>query len=480
MPAAAEVRQMLHRIKLDNAARSAQIGGKIQNSAHEAAFFLAEPDTFVYSAAEAQHQRQQQQQRRHRDLQQEHAKRMRTFSDGDSLFARAGRAAQEMGSFTSMPKVIPAASECDCDADVTYPPPDAREELPEFLARCSRHLTSLPPPIQRKWINNSNNINNSSSTNSSSSNDDERSSVINEDNNASESGEKIRVLQWNVLSQALGTKNDNFVQCPASALRWQTRRFRMLEEVARHDADVVCLQEVDHFEFLRKSLSALGYEGRFFPKPDSPCLYLDENTGPDGCAIFWKADRFEMTRSESRVIEVWSVESNQVVLTTTLRSRADPSVRLCVATTHLKARNGALLSTLRNEQGKDIVQFLADNVEAEDEDAAVILTGDFNAEPTEPVFTTVTDSKLGLDSAYTPDTYTTWKIREDGEHKQTLDYIFYSRDRMSVEAVLEMPSGEDIGGARLPSAAFASDHLSLVADLRLRKKTKTEDEAAEN
>ena len=86
----------------------------------------------------------------------------------------------------------------------------------------------------------------------------------------------------------------------------------------------------------------------------------------------------------------------QVVLTTTLRSRADPeAVRLCVATTHLKARNGALLSTLRNEQGKDIVQFLADNVEAEDEDAAVILTGDFNAEPTEPVFTTVTGSKLG-------------------------------------------------------------------------------------
>ena len=85
----------------------------------------------------------------------------------------------------------------------------------------------------------------------------------------------------------------------------------------------------------------------------------------------------------------------QVVLTTTLRSRTDPSVKVCVATTHLKARNGALLSTLRNEQGKDIVQFLADNVEAEDEDAAVILTGDFNAEPTEPVFTTVTDSKLG-------------------------------------------------------------------------------------
>ena len=94
MPAAAEVRQMLHRIKLDNAARHAQItsGGKIQNSTHSAAVaavpFLAESDAFVYSAAEAQHERQRQRERNQR----EHVKRMRTLSDGDSLFARAAQA----------------------------------------------------------------------------------------------------------------------------------------------------------------------------------------------------------------------------------------------------------------------------------------------------------------------------------------------------------------------------------------------------
>ena len=102
MPAAAEVRQMLHRIKLDNAARHAQIngagcsgGGKIQNSTHVAsasasasAAFLAESDAFVYCAAEAQHQRQQQRLRGQR----EHVKRLRTLSDGDSLFARAAQA----------------------------------------------------------------------------------------------------------------------------------------------------------------------------------------------------------------------------------------------------------------------------------------------------------------------------------------------------------------------------------------------------
>ena len=44
------------------------------------------------------------------------------------------------------------------------------------------------------------------------------------------------------LLLALGTKNDNFVRCPKPALEWRTRRFRMLEEIARHDADVICLQ----------------------------------------------------------------------------------------------------------------------------------------------------------------------------------------------------------------------------------------------
>ena len=64
-------------------------GGKIQNSSAAAEAFLAESDAFVYSAAEAQHQRLQQRMRNQR----EHAKRLRTLSDGDSLFARAAQSA---------------------------------------------------------------------------------------------------------------------------------------------------------------------------------------------------------------------------------------------------------------------------------------------------------------------------------------------------------------------------------------------------
>ena len=97
--------------------------------------------------------------------------------------------------------------------------------------------------------------------------------------------------------------------------------------------------------------------------------------------------------------------------------------------------------------------------------------------------------------------YTTWKIREDGEHIQTLDYIFYHSpsttlpldtnsdadddmynkiqdntqttaqsliSSIQVEKVLDFPTGDQISPDRLPSLAYASDHLSLLADFKFK------------
>jgi len=190
------------------------------------------------------------------------------------------------------------------------------------------------------------------------------------------------------LFAALGTGNDNFVKCPSQALEWPTRRFRMIEEIAQHNADVICLQEIDHFNFFRKALATLGYVGHFTPKPDSPCLYLADNSGPDGCAIFYKKDKFDLVTLDSRVLEVWNVQSNQVVLSATLKSKKTGQ-EVVFATTHLKARNGALMPTLRNEQGKDLMEYL--NVQAQG--LPTVVTGDFNAEPNEPVYQTMTNNK---------------------------------------------------------------------------------------
>lgn len=150
---------------------------------------------------------------------------------------------------------------------------------------------------------------------------------------------------------------------------------------------------------------------------------------------------------------------------------------ICVVTTHLKARNGALLSTLRNEQGKDLLEFVSQHSKGR----PLLMCGDFNAEPTEPVYSTILNHKsLGLASAYAnlnPDKsapsenrepeYTTWKVREEGEVCHTIDYIFYSGDSLKVEAGLEFPTGEEVGPGRVPSFRYPSDHFSLVCDFRI-------------
>lgn len=172
--------------------------------------------------------------------------------------------------------------------------------------------------------------------------------------------------------------------CPDEALTWDVRKYQILQEIIQNNPDVICLQEVDHFKFLQSMLKTQNYEGIFFPKPDSPCLYIKENNGPDGCAIFYKRNKYEVINCATRVLEVWRVQSNQVAIALNLRVH-ETGREFTVATTHLKARNGALLSKLRNEQGKDLLQFVhsvADN-------RPVIMCGDFNAEPIEPVYSTI-------------------------------------------------------------------------------------------
>lgn len=131
---------------------------------------------------------------------------------------------------------------------------------------------------------------------------------------------------------------------------------------------------------------------------------------------------------------------------------------------------------LRNEQGKDLLNFVADSVQ----DRPAILCGDFNAEPIEPVYSTILNNDLlnmssayaksgiySQDGPYSEPPYTTWKVREEGEVCHTIDYVFYSSDKMDVEQVLDFPTEKEIGEGRVPSYAYPSDHFSLVCDLKL-------------
>ncbi|XP_029950917.1 nocturnin-like isoform X1 [Salarias fasciatus] len=286
----------------------------------------------------------------------------------------------------------------------------------------------------------------------------------------------IRVMQWNILAQALGEGLDGFVRCPPEALSWSRRKYLILEELLTYRPAVACLQEVDHFpDTLQPVLSGLGYACHFCPKPWSPCLDVEGNNGPDGCALFFDRSRFELLDSANVRLSAMRIPTNQVAVVTTLRCRSSGRV-VCVAVTHLKARSG--WEWLRSAQGSDLLRHLQSlpPKTAADPDVPLIVCGDFNAVPTEEVYRRFAASPLRLDSAYKklssdgssePD-YTTWKIRPTGECRSTLDYIWYSRDSLRVDAVLDLPTEEQIGPNRLPSFSYPSDHLSLVCDFSFK------------
>ncbi|CAH1101165.1 unnamed protein product [Psylliodes chrysocephalus] len=370
----------------------------------------------------------------------------------------------KMGSFSSVPKILNADI---LDHDVNLPKNISRTEL---LQHCQRQLKTYPM-VKRTFRKSK-----SSSELECGMKVRKLSRVSRACSDYISGPNTIRVLQWNILSQALGQMNDNFSKCPDEALEWNHRRFLIVEELVEYSPDVICLQEVDHFNFISHILETQGYTGLFFPKPDSPCIYINGNNGPDGCAIFYRKDKFDLVNVETKILEIWKVQSNQVAILTILKLK-ETGQEICVTTTHLKAKNGALLSTLRNEQGKDLLHF----VQSHSRNLPLILAGDFNAEPIEPIYNTILENPLGLGSAYADcDTnvnnsksadrepsYTTWKIRGEGEVCHTIDYVFYSKNKLDLEAVLELPTGEEIGEDRVPSLAYPSDHFSLVCDFKI-------------
>ncbi|CAL4184597.1 unnamed protein product, partial [Meganyctiphanes norvegica] len=288
--------------------------------------------------------------------------------------------------------------------------------------------------------------------------------------------EIFKTKLWLLLIQTMSSKNKRSLRSCEDQSFAQKSSYRIFDLLSL-TLSIICLQnEVDHFRFFERVLETQGYTGVFMPKPDSPCIYVPGNNGPDGCAIFYDHKRFKLVDKHTRIIEVWHVQSNQVAILIVLEEISS-SRQIMVVTTHLKARQGALLSSLRNEQGKDLLSF----IDMHRGDEPLIVCGDFNADPSEPVYNTMTVESTSLVSAYaelnggSEPAYSTWKIRGDGESCHNIDYFFYTPNTLRVNGGLNAPTEEALGVNRAPSFSYPSDHFSLVADFAFTKTTQNED-----
>ena len=311
----------------------------------------------------------------------------------------------------------------------------------------------------------------------------------------------IRVMQWNVLADGKlacllmeyfaifllsttalshSSSTSNFIRAPQKALKWENRSEMLLEEILRSGADIVCLEEVDHFsDFFQPKLSENGFEGIFKPKASSPCLHVEGNSGPDGCALFYKANMFSCVdkcelslknkdgEETSQVAILVKLEVQNASITKVERNSTTPDgkdvlpLQICVAVTHLKAKGDAV--HVRTAQGSHLYSEMKKFCG----DLPGVVCGDFNAQATEPVYGHFKNTSLWLDSSYftanggKEPPLTSWKYRPEKESKYTIDYIWYTLQQLQVNAVWGIPSEEAIGENALPGWSYPSDHIAL-------------------
>ncbi|KAL9604855.1 MAG: hypothetical protein Q9219_000303 [cf. Caloplaca sp. 3 TL-2023] len=102
------------------------------------------------------------------------------------------------------------------------------------------------------------------------------------------------VLSYNILCDKYATTSQ-YGYTPSEVLSWNYRKDIILGEVKEHNADIVCLQEVDqerYNEFFRRELAPQDYRGVFSPKTRAKTMADKEARFVDGCATFYKNSKY--------------------------------------------------------------------------------------------------------------------------------------------------------------------------------------------
>lgn len=105
--------------------------------------------------------------------------------------------------------------------------------------------------------------------------------------------ESFSILCHNVLCERCATEK-LYGYTPSWALQWEYRKELITSELLSHNADFLCLQEVDNAQFeeyFTKKLADHDYEGVHWAKSRYKMMSESERRLVDGCATFYKASK---------------------------------------------------------------------------------------------------------------------------------------------------------------------------------------------
>ncbi|CAD6222039.1 GSCOCG00005303001-RA-CDS [Cotesia congregata] len=108
------------------------------------------------------------------------------------------------------------------------------------------------------------------------------------------------VMTYNVLSNSYATPK-MYGYCPKECLDWEVRGQNLMSEICYYNNDIICLQEVEieqYDNFFLPNLQSMGYEGVFAQKSRALTMSEPKRRLVDGCAIFWKINKFSLETSK--------------------------------------------------------------------------------------------------------------------------------------------------------------------------------------
>lgn len=110
------------------------------------------------------------------------------------------------------------------------------------------------------------------------------------------------MASYNILADRNALKHrDLYPNVPSDFMKWSYRKKKICEEIIGLNSDIICLQEVDKFFELRSIMQQARYSGSF-----------KRRTGDnvDGCAMFWKADKFRLLERDNIEFKEFGLRDN--------------------------------------------------------------------------------------------------------------------------------------------------------------------------
>lgn len=191
-------------------------------------------------------------------------------------------------------------------------------------------------------------------------------------------------MSYNILGDRNSSRHrDLYPNVPFSYLKWAYRKRLIYEELIGFEPDIICMQEVDNYFDLFSMMEKAGYAGSY-----------KRRTGDnvDGCAMFWKADRFQLLERENIEFKRYGLRDNVAQLSVFEMCKSK-SRKLLLGNTHV------LYNPSRGDVKLGQIRLLCSRaclLSGKWGNIPIVLAGDFNSTPESPLYNFLTTSELNV------------------------------------------------------------------------------------